>query len=136
MTPAAGEQVAGAVAGSTAAMWIGDFVLQLVGVPFPVVVAAAAGAGLARAFDEPVGFMRALGLAALWTAIGCTCAPLAQAIIPALVHAVFNREIVLQANALAGIAAMLSSCTWWGPRVWPLIANRFTRQPPPSGPVS
>ena len=119
----------GAAAGSvgTAALMVGDFALQLFGVPLQVVVASAAGAGLARAFmppvvdGQPVGFWKALGLSAMWTAIGCAGAPIAQAIGPAVVQALFNREITLPASSLGGLGAAIASVTWWGPKVGPAI---------------
>lgn len=117
----------GAAAGSVggAAVMLGDFALQVLGVPLPVVVASAAGAGLARSFMEPVSFIRALFLTGLWTVIGCAGAPLGQAVGPALVQALLNRDVILPANTLAALGAIISSCPWWGPRLWPMIAARF-----------
>lgn len=119
----------GAAAGSagTAAVMLGDFALQLFGVPLQVVVASAAGAGLARAFmppvvdGKPVGFWKSLGLSAMWTAIGCAGAPIAQAVAPAVVQGLFNREITLPPSSLGGLGAAIASVTWWGPKVGPAI---------------
>lgn len=116
--------VCGAAAGSagTALAMLGDFALQVLGVPLPVVLASAAGAGLARSFADPVGFWRALALTTVWTIIGCAGAPLAQAIGPALVQLALNREVTLPANTLAALGAIVGSAPWWWPKAWPVAA--------------
>jgi len=117
----------GAAAGSVgaAAVMVGDFALQLLGVPLPVVIGSAAGAGLARSFMEPVGFLRALVLTVAWTLIGCVGAPLAHAVGPAVALAVFNREVVLPAGVLAGLGAAIASSPCWMPKLWPAIAAKL-----------
>lgn len=118
--------VCGAAAGAagTVISFISEIAVQTLGVPLPVVLASAAGAGLARAQGDPVSFVKAAWLTALWTAIGCICAPFAQALLPAILK-VAGIDLVLPSNALAVVAAAVSSVSWWGPIVWPLILAKF-----------
>lgn len=119
--------ICGAAAGSVsaAAAMLGDFALAVLGVPLPVVMSSAAGAGLARSFMEPTGFFRALGMTAIWTVLGCAGAPLAQALAPALIAATLNRDITLPANTLAALGAIIAMAPWWWPKLWPYIRARL-----------
>lgn len=63
---------AGAVASS-----FGDLSLQLLGVPLPVLLAAAAGAWIARAYTPAGNFFAAAVATFGWTIAGCVLAPLA-----------------------------------------------------------
>lgn len=121
--------VSGAVAGGVGAgvVMLGDALVQLLGVPLPVVVASAAGAAMARAFLDTIGFWRALWITALWTVLGCAGAPLAQALGPALVQAALNREVTLPANTLAALGSIIGAAPWWWPKVWPLVAAKFSK---------
>lgn len=67
-----------AAAGGLGAYFSGaqEVVLQVFGVPLPVVLAAATGAFGARSFLEPVGFWRALSASLMWTAVGAFCTAL------------------------------------------------------------
>jgi len=118
--------VCGAVAGwlIAALSFVGEVAMQLLGVPLPVVMAAAAGAGAARSFMEAVGFIRALAMTVVWTIIGCTGAPLAQVVIKAAAS-IAGAQVDLPTNTLAGAAAVLASVPWWGPKVWPFIAAKL-----------
>jgi len=102
----------------------GDVAVAVMGVPLPVVMASAAGAGLARSFLPAVSFWQAAGATGLWTVLGCAGAPFAQSALPALLSPL-GVQMVLPANALAGIAATVASSPWWGPKVWPLVVQRF-----------
>ena len=121
ITTACGAAAGGAVA---ALSFVSEVAMQLLGVPLPVVMAAAAGAGAARSFMEPVGFFRALSITVLWTIIGCTCAPLAQVVIKAAAS-MAGAHVDLPTNTLAAAAAVLASVPWWGPKVWPFIAAKL-----------
>jgi len=118
--------VCGAVAGwlIAALSFVGEVAMQLLGVPLPVVMAAAAGAGAARSFMDPVGFMRALWQTVVWTIIGCTGAPAAQWAIRQATSS-WGTSVELPLNTMAGAAAVLASAPWWGPKVWPFIAARL-----------
>jgi hypothetical protein len=118
--------ICGALAGwlLAALSFVGEVAMQLLGVPLPVVMAAAAGAGAARSFMEAVGFVRALAMTVVWTIIGCTGAPLAQVVIKAA-GSMAGAQVDLPTNTLAGAAAVLASVPWWGPKVWPFIAARL-----------
>lgn len=114
----------GAIAGALS--FLSEVAMQLLGVPLPVVIASSAAAGMARAFGAPMGFFRACGVTAGWTVLGCVCAPGAQALLPAVAQLVPGLgAVVLPANALAFVAAVVSSAPWWWPKVWPLIQARF-----------
>ena len=122
-----------AIFGSGAA-WasaLGDAAMQFLGVPLPVVLGAAAGAFLARAYlpavddaGKAVGYLRALAGSAAWTIAGSVGSPTAAAIVPALLPG----SVVVPAGAIAGLAALIASAPAWWPRVWPLIVDRFGKK--------
>lgn len=116
--------VCGAAAGAvgTALSFLSEVAVQLLGVPLPVVMASAAGAGLARALGEEMAFTRALLMSSVWTVLGCVGAPLVQALIPSLPGL---SSAALPPNALAGVAAVVASAPWWWPKVLPAIQARF-----------
>jgi hypothetical protein len=113
MTPS-GDQVASAVAGAAttgAAAWLsfaGNVAVQLLGVPLPVVVAAIAGALLARVYLPTIAFASALGRSVLWVVTGCVTAQGVSAV------------VTLPVGVL-GISALLISGL--GPRLWPVIVD-------------
>src|SRR6267142_6237471 len=77
----AGSCAAAATAG--AATWwslIGDAAMQLLGVPLPVVLAAATGAFLARTYQTATPLIRAIAGSASWVVGACALAPLAAPI--------------------------------------------------------
>lgn len=117
--------VCGAIAGSlgTAAAMVGDLATHVLGVPLPVVLGAAAGAGLARSLVDATGFFRALTVSAAWTVAGCTGAPLVQSLAPIAAAKLFDSQLVLPTNALAGIALLISSSPLWWPKVWPMVSQ-------------
>lgn len=114
----------GAAAGAaTAALSIlGDITMQVLGVPLPVMMGAAAGAAVARSVLLPVGFLRAALMTGLWTVIGCSGAPVAQALLKA---GALGITLDLPTNALSGIAAGLAAAPWWWQFVWPAIQRRL-----------
>lgn len=99
---AAGMAAAASGAGAVATS-IGEVTTPFLGVPLPVVLAAIAGAMLARAYLEPIGFFKAAARVIGWVIVGCTLAPFAQAIFGKLLGA------ALPTNALAGMAAIVAS---------------------------
>lgn len=114
----------GAVAGALS--FLSEVAMQALGVPLPVVIASSAAAGMARAFGAPMGFVPAFCVTAGWTVLGCVCAPAAQSLLPAVAQLVPGLgTVVLPANALAGVAAGVSSAPWWWPKVWPLIQAKL-----------
>lgn len=117
--------ICGAAAGSvgTALAMAGELATQLLGVPLPVVMGAAAGAGIARSLMDPVGFVRALLVTGAWTIAGCVGAPLAQA---GLGKA--GLELALTPNVLAGLAALVAASPFWVPRVWPFAQAWLTKK--------
>lgn len=130
------QSVCGAVAGSATAsvLMLGDLAVAIAGVPLPVVLASAAGAGIARAMLPPTTFFSAVALSAAWTVVGCAGAPFAQAVAPAVIQFAFNREIVLPANTLAILGAAIASAPLWWPKVWPAIKAKFGKQPTTGSP--
>lgn len=118
--------VCGAAAGSVGAAlaMAGEVAMQVLGVPLPVVMGSAAGAGIARSLMDPVGFVRALFVTAAWTVAGCVGAPLAQVGAQAGLSKL-GVEIALTTNVLAGLAALVAALPWWAPKVWPLVQAKF-----------
>lgn len=103
---------------------IGEVTTQILGVPLPVVLGAATGAFLARAYAPAldIGFFRALAVSVGWTIAGSVAAPFVGAmllVIPGL------GALKLPAGALAGIAGLVAAAPAWWPKVWPVIAARF-----------
>lgn len=102
------ETTAAAVAAPSAVAWvfamIGDFLVQLFGVPLPVFIAALAGAwfALSRSNSESKGFGRSLLEVLLLTAFACFLSHLAA----------WGLEVAfsvkLPTNALAGVTALLA----------------------------
>lgn len=113
---------------------LSDAAVKLLGVPLPVVLGAAAGAFLARAYlpseradGTPIGYFRALTVSAAWTVGGSAAAPMVHALVPALVGMVIpGSTLALPAGALAGIAGLIAALPAWGPKLWPLIAARLS----------
>lgn len=107
----AADGAAGAVAGASVAGAVltaaGDVALQILGVPLPVVLAAIAGAMLARAYLPPVGFFKAAARVLGWVVLGCALAPSAQAIVAKVLSG------ALPTNALAGMAAIVAAAEAW-----------------------
>lgn len=104
--PAAGMVAAASGAGAVATS-IGEVTTPLLGVPLPVVLAAIAGAMLARAYLEPIGFFKSAGRVLGWVVLGCALAPLVQAIGSKLLGG------ALPTNALAGMAAIVAAAEAW-----------------------
>jgi hypothetical protein len=111
-----GDQAASTVAGAAAAGasgWmatVGQVVVQLVGVPLPVVMAALAGTLLARVYLPPLAFGAALLRSFLWLVVGCIGSQGIAAI-----------SIAIPVGALGLVAMMISGL---GPRLWPVLVER------------
>lgn len=107
----AGDVAASAVAATsgTASVVtaIAGIVEPILGVPLPVVLAAIAGAALARAFRPAIGFFRAVGRVTGWVVLGCALAPTAKAVAVKLLGA------DLPTNAMAGMAAIVAAAEAW-----------------------
>ena len=103
---------------------LSDMALQILGVPLPVVLAAAAGAFIARSYAEKSSFGRALAMVAAWTVAGCALAPLAQAVFAAGA-ARLGLELTLPTNVMAAFAGVMSAASWWLPIVWPMVLSRL-----------
>lgn len=88
----------------------GQVTTELLGVPLPAVMAAMAGALLARAYLPSVGFFNALARVTGWVILGCAFAPLAQAIAAKLLGN------ALPAGVQAGLAAIVAAA-----EAWPLL---------------
>jgi hypothetical protein len=116
--------VCGAVAGGAAAALsaVGDFAMQVLGVPLPVVTGAAFAAGFARSCLPPVGFCRAALMTCVWTVLGCSGAPLVQSILKV---GAFGMQADLPPSALAGLAGLIASAPWWWQWVWPAVQRRL-----------
>ena len=110
---------AGAVATS-----LGEVALQILGVPLPVIMAAAAGAFIARSFAERASFGRALATVAAWTVAGCALAPLAQAVFVAGASK-FGLDVTLPDNVMAAFAGITAAAPWWFPLIWPMVLARL-----------
>lgn len=136
--PAATKLVYAGLAGASGTgTWISaasDVVVQLLGVPLPVVLGAATGAFLARAYlpssdpvtGEHIGFFRALAVSIGWTLAGSIAAPVVHAAVPTVATLVPGMgPLTLPAGALAGIAGLVAAAPAWWPRVWPWIAARL-----------
>lgn len=117
--------ICGAAAGSvgTALAMAADAAMQLFGVPLPVVLGSAAGAGIARSMLDPVPFWRALFVTAAWTVAGCVGAPLAQALLGKA-----GIALDLTTNVLAGLGIAIASAQWWVPKVWPMVMERLSKR--------
>lgn len=96
---------------------LSDIAIQVFGVPLPVLLAAAAGAFLARSYLPSVGTVRALGGSTVWTVVGCALAP----IIPAIAGK-FGLEV--PTGALAGSALVVSA---GAPLLWPVVVDNLPR---------
>lgn len=95
-----------AAASGTASWWTAakEIALELFGVPLQVVLAAAAGAFLARSFmANETGYLRAVAGGALWTIVGTVLAQL----LLALIAAWLDKEI--PTGALSGVALIVSA---------------------------
>ena len=101
-----------------------DVALQILGVPLPVVLAAAAGAFIARSYAERASFGRAFVMVVAWTVAGCALAPLAQAVFAAGA-AKFGLELTLPTNAAAAFSGITAAASWWLPIVWPMVLARL-----------
>ncbi len=126
-TVAAGLAASSGVA--TVVATIGEVTTQVLGVPLPVLLGAATGAFLARAYlpaigadGQPLNFFRALGISIAWTLAGTCSAPLVHAVLPLLPGL---GALKLPAGALAGVAGLVAAAPAWWPKVWPLIAARL-----------
>jgi len=114
MTPSGGDQVASAVAGAATtgvAAWLsvaGDVAVHLLGVPLPVVVAAIAGALLARVYLPALLFAAAFGRSIVWIIAGCVTA---QGI----------SSIATLPVGVLGLIALLASGL--GPKLWPVLVE-------------
>lgn len=89
------------------------------GVPLPVVLAAVAGASVARAYLPSLGFWKSSARVVGWVALGCFLTPLARLV----VAKVLGNDI--PTNALAGVAAILASAEGW-----PLMIGYLRREFP------
>lgn len=78
-----------------------DVAMQLVGVPLPVVLAAIAGAMVARSYTPSTNYFSAISATLCWTVGGCALAPLLQAI-----AAKFGVNVPV--NGLAALALIAS----------------------------
>lgn len=103
---------------------VSDVAVQIIGVPLPVVLAAAAGAFIARSYAAEVSFGRALGIVLAWTLIGCALAPLAQAVFTATA-AKFGFDVRLPPNVMAGFAGIAAAAPWWVALLWPMVLKRL-----------
>jgi hypothetical protein len=103
---------------------VNDVALQILGVPVPVVLAAAAGACIARSYAASVSFGRAFLSTTGWTVLGCALAPLAQSLVLTL-SARLGVPLALPTNVLAGFAGIVAAAPWWLPIIWPLVLARL-----------
>lgn len=122
-TTAAGAMAASSGAAALFAT-VGEVTTQVLGVPLPVVLGAATGAFLARAYMPAleIGFVRALAVSIGWTLAGSIAAPLVSSLLPLLPGL---GSLKLPVGALAGIAGLVASAPAWWPKVWPLVAARL-----------
>jgi hypothetical protein len=117
---ASGDQVTSAVAGvatTGAAAWLamaGDVAIQLLGVPLPVVVAAIAGALLARVYLPTLAFAAALGRSMVWAIVACVGSQGASA-------AIGVASVTVPVGALGLVALLLSGL---GPKLWPVLVEQ------------
>jgi hypothetical protein len=119
----AGDAAAGALAGASGTGAIitalGEVTTQILGVPLPVVLAAIAGACVARAYLDPVGFFKAFGRVLGWVVLGCALAPLAGVLAGKVLGA------AVPTNAMAGLAALVATA-----EAWPLAVAFLRREFP------
>jgi hypothetical protein len=96
---------------------VSEVSMEVLGVPLPVVLAAAAGALLARSYAaSDVPYMRAIMESLAWTFAGCFSAPAALA-------AAEKASYTLPTSALAFLAMLVASL---GPKLFPVIAEGST----------
>ena len=110
--------VAAAASGSGAVLaTVKGWVLELFGVPLPVLLASAAGAFGARVFLPEAPFWRALALSTFWTMAGGWLAE--------LVRWGLARWLAgeMPTGALAGIALLVAAM---GPRLAPVVMEKGT----------
>jgi len=118
----ANDQVAnaaGAIVSAGAAGWFaqaGEIAVQLLGVPLPVVLAAIAGAFLARTYQEPCSYISALGRSFGWVVFGCAGAQAAVAI-----TSTASETFKVPVGALAFIALLISGLA---PKLWPVLVEQ------------
>jgi hypothetical protein len=116
-----GDQAASAAVGGAAAAasgWmstVGNVAVQLVGVPLPVVIAALAGALLARVYLPPLPFGAALLRAFLWLLVGCIGSQGVAEIITV------TASISVPVGLLGGLAMLVSGL---GPKLWPVLVEQ------------
>lgn len=116
---------AGTCAGvSAVAAAASEVAMHVLGVPLPVVLAAAAGALIARSYAEKTTYGRAIGLVLAWTVLGCALAPLAQALATSVAK-MFGLELALPTNVLAAFAGIAAAAPCWVPLVWPMVLARL-----------
>lgn len=107
-----------AVSGSGAVLaTLQGWVLELFGVPLPVLLASAAGAFGARVFLPEAPFWRALALSTFWT---FAAAWLAELVRWGLARSL-NGE--MPTGALAGVALLVAAM---GPRLAPVVMDKGT----------
>lgn len=111
---------------------LSDVTMQIVGVPLPVLMAAAAGAFVVIAFAETVNAFKAAAIFVGLLAAGCAGAPLLEAV--SLWLAKKNDIDLNVPGGLRAFAALaIASSPYWLPKAWPylkgFIPARF--QPPP-----
>ena len=110
---------AGAIASAGAAGWFsqaGEIAVQLLGVPLPVVLAAIAGAFLARTYQEPCSYLSALGRSVGWIVFGCAGAQAAVAVTSAA-----TESFKIPVGALAFLALLISGLA---PKLWPVLVEQ------------
>ena len=129
LLPPSPEYAAGSIAAAAVAFisYVSNFAVLVLGVPLPVVMAAVAGACLARAYGSPMSFGSAAFVTMLWAAIGCALAPLTRILLQGGLSKL-NVDVPLSTGVLAGIAAVVSASPLWWPVVWPFIRSRFGKK--------
>lgn len=89
--------------------------MGIFGVPIPVLLAAMTGACIARSYVPARNYFAAISATLGWTVVGCSLAPLAQAIVKKYL------ELDLPTNAMAGVALVAAAGL---PLVMPIIVEK------------
>lgn len=121
--PSAASATCAVAAGWFAAA--GDAAMQVLGVPLTVVMAAAAGAFLARSYQEPAPLWRAFAGSSAWVVVGCAGAPFMASFVPALTQKFLGLAVQVPSGAVAFVAACICGL---GPFALPLAKSWVHRK--------
>jgi hypothetical protein len=117
------EKLIVSAVGTGSASWLGfmkDIALELLGVPLPVVLAAATAAFFAGSFRPATGFGRAFTAGICWTLLAVFMTNLIAAAIA------YYAGAPVAAGALAGIAVLAAGAgQLLCPLLWPVIVARL-----------